>query len=159
MTYLNAQQLAFILDIKKEDARARMCNAWCKAKGIPNDSDNEGPKVAGATWEKKKLIDSYPQAMPVEMLSEQLNLPTLQVMIDDIRNNYLKRPATRKYILADFPEKQIQLAEKAGKQAPYKIAVPPALKSFLNQESLRTIENEWRSRFNEKYAPNPTVFA
>jgi hypothetical protein len=38
MNHLNAQQLAFILDIKKEDARAKMCNAWEKSKGIPKET-------------------------------------------------------------------------------------------------------------------------
>lgn len=146
MNYLNAQQLAFILDIKKEDARARMCNAWCKSKGIPNERDKEGLKVAGATWEKKKLTDQYPQAMPVDMLAEQLNLPTLQSMIDDIVNNFLVRPATRKWILCDYPEKQKENAQKAGKNL-HRLPIPKALKSFLDSKTINEIGNEWSSRF------------
>lgn len=146
MTFLNAQQLAFILDIKKEDARARMCNAWCKAKGIPNEKDREGPKVAGAAWEKKKLKDPYPQAMPVEILSEQLNLPTLQAMMYDIHHNFLKRPATRKWILCDYPEKQKENAQKAGKNL-HRLPIPKGLKSLLSTDTVTEIGSEWSKRY------------
>lgn len=69
MNFLNSQQLAFILEIKKEDARAMMCNAWCKEKQIENKAE----------WNDtgKKIIDPYPTAMPIEFLSKHLILPTL----------------------------------------------------------------------------------
>lgn len=130
MNYLNSQQLAFILDIKKEDARAKMCNAWEKDKGIEKVKTITGPALKGAELDpvKKKIKDDYPLAMPVKMLSEQLNLPSLQSMVDDIVNNYLIRPASKKYILCDYPEKLVLKAKEEGKKPKAKI---PAAKRFI----------------------------
>lgn len=148
MKALNAQQLAFILDIKKEDARARMCNAWCKEKGIPNEKDDGGPKVAGAKRSKsKKIEDPYPLEMEIEVLARQLNIPTLQQMVDDIRENYLTRPATRRYILQLYPEKKILSGEADGKTYPIPVDLPPALKSMLPTETIKTIYNAWINGF------------
>lgn len=59
ITYLNKKQLAFILDINQEDARAKMCSAWAKSKkekqqGIWDPSKNH------------KIDDPYPVAMSIE---------------------------------------------------------------------------------------------
>lgn len=136
MKYLNAQQLAFILDMNKEDARARMCNAWCKSQGIENKS----------YWnEKDKIIDPYPVAMPIEILSKELNLPTLQQAVDDIVN--LVRPAAKKWILCDYPEKKIKAAEKAGKKMPIPVKLPPALLSMLPTDTVEVIKSEWVKRY------------
>lgn len=137
MKFLNAQQLAFILDIKKEDARAKMCHAWCSAKKINNTAFRQGTKI----------IDDYPQAMEVSMLSAELNLPTLQDAVNDITENYLNRPASKKWILCDYPEKQIKKLEDAGKTAPFKVSIPPALKSMLPSSQQEKIKNEWQTRF------------
>jgi hypothetical protein len=136
MKFINAQQLAFVLDIKKEDARAKMCVAWSKSKNIENTAhyDKNG-----------KLKDDYPLAMDIEMLSKELNLPTLQEMVNDIESNYLNRPATRKWILCDYPEKQIKKCEDAGK--PHKVSIPPALKSMLSISDVELIKSEWRNRY------------
>ncbi len=136
MKYLNAQQLAFVLDIKKDDARAKMCNAWCKSKNIPNKAE----RILGG-----KIIDDYPQAMPIEMLSEQLNLPTLQEMVDDIEKNYLVRPASKKYILCDYPEKFLLKSATTG--ADKKIDLPAALKTMLPADVKERIVKEWQTRF------------
>ena len=96
MNFLNKNQLAFILDIKAKDARAKMCHAWAASKGIPNTAIRN---------KKEKIEDNYPDAMPIDLLAEHLNLPTLQSSVDDIQDNYLKRPASKKWILCDFPEK------------------------------------------------------
>lgn len=149
MKSLNAQQLAFILDIKKEDARARMCNAWCKYKGIPNETLKEGHlqigqvAVPGAERPKgsAKVRDPYPNDMEIELLARELNLPNLQQMTDDIHENYLKRPASKRWILCDYPEKQLE------KQTPkHRIKIPPALKSLLSDADIYTIKTEWRNR-------------
>lgn len=148
MKTLNSQQLAFILDIKKEDARARMCNAWCKAHGIPNDKDDEGPKIAKTTRSKgKKIVDPWPQEMLIETLAEQLNLPSLQQMVDDIRENYLVRPATRRWILQQYPEKKILAGEADGKTYPIHVDLPPALKSMLPEVTVKTIYSAWVTGF------------
>lgn len=145
MTYLNSQQLAFILDITKEDARARMCNAWTKEKGISKNFDQS---IKGVTRNKKnKIEDGYPQAMPIDVLSRQLNLPDLQMMVDDIVNNYLTRPGTKRYILFEYPEKKVKKAELEGKKRPYKIDMPPALKSLLPRESQEIIYKRWTENY------------
>lgn len=135
-THLNKQQLAFILDIKAEDARAKMCVAWAKSIGKPNDAYRN---------EKEKIVDTYPVDMSIEILASGLNLPTLQESVNDIENNYLKRPASRKWILQDFPEKGIKLAAEKGKRFNFKI--PPALKSLLNEASIKEIEGYWFKNF------------
>lgn len=139
MKFLNAQQLAFILDIKKEDARAKMCHAWCSAKGIQNQ--------AFRLKDSQRIIDDYPQAMEVVMLAEKLNLPSLQEAVNDITENYLTRPASKKWILCDYPEKQIKKLEDSGKMPPYKVQIPPALKSMLPPSQQERIKEEWKTRF------------
>jgi hypothetical protein len=148
MDFLNSQQLAFILDIKREDARAKMCNAWCKANGI--EKTGQWKVDVKAEWHKgrgKKVKDDYPLAMPVSLLAEHLNIPTLQLMVDDVVKNYLNRPASKKYILCDLPEKLVLKAKEAGKKP--KAAIPPALKSMLPSATQKTIMDEWVKRFKE----------
>jgi hypothetical protein len=142
MKLLNKSQLAFILDIKPEDARAMMCVAWSKAKGIKND----------AVWVgeiRAKVQSDFPTAMPIDMLSEHLNLPTLAQSVDDIENNYLNRPATKKWILFDCPEKQIAAMDRAEKPAPLKI--PSALRSLLSLSVIEEIKKEWTARYPKRY--------
>lgn len=138
MKELDAQQLAFILDIKKGDARAKMCVAWANHRG----EDNK------ATWNHTgtKVDDPYPKTMPIELLAKELNLPTLQRSVDDIVNNYLVRPATRKWILCDYPEQQIRKHEEAGTPKP--VRIPPALRSMLRPEIMQEILKEWQDRHN-----------
>lgn len=146
MTSLNARQLAFLLDIKKEDARAKMCNAWEATHGISKLSDANGfDKTRGANWNDKGKIESqYPDYMPILILQQGLNIPQLQSMVDDIHLNYLNRPASKKYILVDFPEKFIKKCENDGKKFPVKIDIPPALKSMLPDHSIKSIYDYWR---------------
>lgn len=148
MSYLNSQQLAFILDIKKEDARAKMCNAWEKENGIEKKGFFK-ENLAGATRNiRKKIEDPYPQAMLIEMLSRQLNLPGLEQAVIDIHNNYLKRPASRKYILHEYPEKFIKKKYDEGdKNPPFHITLPPALLSLLSNSTVKEIYEEWKKRF------------
>lgn len=139
MTSLNSQQLAFLLDIKKENARARMCNAWEKVNNISRSRSQIKRN------EKKKIVDPYPNDMPIEILATGLNLPTLQQMVDDIEQNYLKRNASKKWILCDFPEKELKKLANDGK--PLRLNIPAALKSMLSSETIGIIESEWAKRF------------
>lgn len=152
MKFLNAQQLAFILSISVQEAREKMVFAHCKSKGIDppakrSKEDFEEPKTP---LEKKKqreymIYSEYPLAMTIELVSEQLNIPTLQQSVDDIEKNYLNRPATKKWILCDLPEKQIKKCTEDGK--PQKISIPAALKSMLPREVKDAITQEWQKRF------------
>jgi len=159
MTELNSQQLAFILDIKKEDARAKMCNAWEKAKGIAKDSDKmKFEKVHGAKWsDKGRIEDQYPATMPIEILAIELNMPSLQIMVDDIVLNYLNRPASKKYILVDFPEKLIKKTEDAGEKFPVRIDIPPALRSMLPEHVKAKIYDYWSGFKTANYQPRFNV--
>jgi hypothetical protein len=140
MNHLNKNQLAFILDIKAEDARAKMCHAWCTHEGIENKAFRN---------EKEKIEDDYPEAMPIEILASQLNLPTLQQSVDDIVNNYLNRPASKKWILCDYPEKEIEKGTKAGKPL-IKLNIPKALRSMVKQDVQKEIKKEWHSRYHKE---------
>lgn len=152
MKYLNSQQLAFILDIKKADARLMMCNAWTRSKGIEKE-DFQGTAIKGVTRKKTKIEDSYPNAMPIEMLSVELNLPNLQQVCDDIENNYLVRSATKRYILWDYPEKEIAKFEREVKPKPWHLNIPPALNSMLKESDREIILKHWK----EKHELNLTI--
>ena len=141
ITSLTKQQLAFILDIKAEEARAKMCVAYCKFKGIENEAVEN---------DKGKIVDKYPVSISIEILSKHLNLPTLQSMVNDIEQSYLMRPASKKWILCDFPETTIRLAEQSGKDYPIKINLPPALRSMLPKETLNTVYESWKNSFLDK---------
>lgn len=150
MKEINAQQLAFILDIKKEDARAKMVRAIEKSKGIELRYD----EVATARRNvKNKIEDNHPQFISISVLSEFGNLPTLQEMINDIQLNYLNRPASKKYILVDYPEKFIKKCEKEGKDFPVKIDIPPALKSMLPDETKKRIYQYWTAFKTADFKP------
>lgn len=138
--FLNKKQLAFILDIKAEEARAKMCVAWAKSIGQENQAtiSRDG---------KKKIEDPYPVAMPIGVLATHLNLPSLQEMVNDIHDNYLKRPGTKKWILCDFPEKKIKSMDVAGDKK--KITVPAALRSLLPSKIVKEIQEEWHKRYPE----------
>lgn len=139
ITSLTKQQLAFLLDIKAEEARAKMCHAWTKSKGIENEA---------FVNDKNKVVDSYPLAMDVGMLSLHLNLPTLQEMVNDVEQNYLNRPASKKWILCDFPEKTMKTAKEAGKKL--RVDIPPALRSMLPVKIQQLIKLEWQKRYSDQ---------
>lgn len=137
MNSLNKSQLAFILDIKSQDARAKMCFAWCRDKRIENKAYYD---------ENEKLIDEYPEVMSIDLLSFHLSIPTLQQSVDDIRENYLNRPASKKWILCDYPEKEIEKGTKAGKPV-IKLNIPKALRSLIKPDVQKKIKSEWMERY------------
>lgn len=92
----------------------------------------------------KKVEDEFPIAMPIEMLSKELCLPDLQMACDDIEKNYLERKATRRWIMWDYPEKQIAAQERSGKTPPYRCNIPPALKSMLPESVQEVVLKHWR---------------
>ncbi len=140
ITTLTKQQLAFILDIKAEEARAKMCVAYAKFKGEENQAEEN---------DNGKIVDPYPLSISIEILSKYLNLPTLQQSVNDIESNFLVRPASKKWILCDFPETTIRLAEQSGKDYPIKINLPPALRSMLPKETLKQVYDSWASAFKD----------
>lgn len=132
---INYKQLAFILDIEPIEAARKIIYCHCKAFGL------------GVPAKYNLIRDYYfkgsewPTELPVETLSKHLNLPDLQLAVVDIRENYLKRQASKKWILMDYPEKELKTKLKD------KIKVPPVLASLLKAEDVQFIESEWKRRF------------
>lgn len=145
MIYLNKKQLAFILDIDPIEARAKMCNAWCRENKIANKAVYQIKKdKKGNDTTKKELIDPYPDAMLIEMLAKQLNLPDLIQAVEDIETGYLKRPAAKKWILCDYPEKKIKAWDSPG--APL-LSIPSGLATMLPAQQAEEIKAEWVKRY------------
>lgn len=134
ITFLNKKQLAFILDINQEDARAKMCHAWAKSK-------KETQKAEWSKLKKHKIEDNYPVAISIEVLATELNIPNLQEMVNEIHDNYLKRQATKKFILFDFPEKELKTKRKD------EVHIPPGLKSLMPDEIIQEIKTQWVKRY------------
>lgn len=146
MKYLNYKQLAFVLGIPPIKALEKIIAIHCGIKNLSTPEVCE--KVSEYLHDRiiqngkeVKLRNSMPEIMDIETLSEKLNLPTLQASVDDICANYLNRPASRKWILCDFPEKE--LVNKTR----FKVKIPPALKSMLPADQVREIEQIWQQRF------------
>jgi hypothetical protein len=140
ITSLTKQQLAFILDIKAEEARAKMCVAYCKFKGIENEAEINS---------KGKVTDPYPQAIDIDILSVHLNLPTLKAMVEDIEKNFLIRPASKKWILCDYPEKKLKALKEAGDKR-LRVTIPSGLKSMLSDKTQQIIKNQWLQRYKSE---------
>jgi hypothetical protein len=133
---LNYKQLAFILDIKPIEALEKIIYVHCKVKGISRPQPQD--KV------KSYLVDGFPEDFDLGSLAVHLNLPSLQQSVEDIRNNFLKRPATKKWILCDYPEKELKT------KAHNRVKIPSALASLLNKKDLEIISEEWSKRFRIK---------
>lgn len=140
MEKLNKSQLAWMLGIRPADARDRMVYAWCKSKGeeVSINYVNE-------------FADGYPDEMDVEFLSKWLNVPNLKQAVDDIHNNYLKRNATRSFIL-NYPLKKINKAlddarKTESRPAHTSVSIPRVLASMLNDEVYNEIVREWTERY------------
>lgn len=135
MTTLNYKQLAFILDIEPIEAARKIIYVHCKMFGL------------GAPARSNLIRDYYykgsewPKEMAIESLSKHLNLPDLQLAVDDIQNNYLTRQASKKWILCDYPEKELKTKLKT------QIKLPPVLASLLKDEDVNFIETEWHKRY------------
>jgi hypothetical protein len=135
MTEISYKQLAFILDIEPIEALEKMIAANCKIghKDLPHKREKVREYLADET---------IPRTMPVDVLASCLNLPDLSTAIEDIRHNYLKRQATKKWILCDYPEKQLVNNPR------HKVRIPPVLASMVDIKTLTEIKKVWNERFN-----------
>jgi hypothetical protein len=140
---LSASQLAFITKERLvSDARKKMIFAWCKEKGLVVPELKK--KFPDKNYEKvqMKKLDVYPDLMEVGILSKHLNLPGLQSACDDIRDNYLKRAATRQWIV-EYPQSEINSKESI----PVKIPIPGTLKSLMSEETIAEVLALWKKRY------------
>jgi hypothetical protein len=132
---ISYKQLAFILDIEPIEAARKIIFVHCKMYGLSVPAKSNLIKdyyFKGSDW---------PKEMAVETLSKHLNLPDLQLAVSDIKENYLKRQGSKKWILLDYPEKELKTKLKD------KITVPPVLASLLKPEDVEFIQSEWSRRF------------
>lgn len=134
---LNYKQLAFILDIKPVEALEKIIAVHCKVSGraLPRSCDTV----------KEYLKNNLPEVLDIGLLAVHLNIPWLQQAVEDIQNNYLIRPTTKKYILCDYPEKQLKSC--SDNNEPLRIPFPKALESLLPTSISDKIREEWRTRF------------
>jgi len=131
---INYKQLAFILDIEPIEAARKIIFVHCKiyGLGVPAKSNLiRDYYFKGSEW---------PTELPVETLSKYLNLPDLPLAVEDIRENYLKRQASKKWILLDYPEKELKTKLKT------QVKIPVVLASLLKPEDVETIKTEWNKR-------------
>lgn len=138
---INYKQLAFILDIEAVHALEKIIFAYCqenkKTPPAPKRITKESPKPYTVTDYKKM---DYPQEISLDVLERHTKL-ILAPVIRDIQENYLTRAASRKWILCDFPEKEMILKPKN------KIKIPSALASLLNPDTVEIIKTEWKKRY------------
>lgn len=135
MKTLTYKQLAFILDIEPIEAVRKIIFVHCKVKGV------EVPKKFNQIKEYYFKDSPWPMELEIDLLATYLNLPDLQRAVDDIHDNYMKRSPTRKYILLDYPEKEIRNKPRD------KIRVPTVLASLLKPEDVDFITSEWSRRY------------
>lgn len=146
MKFLNYKQLAFVLGITPIKALEKIIAIHCSIqnKGTPRVCDKVSEylfDIVIKNGKETKVRNQFPEVMDIETLSEKLNLPCLQSSVDDICTNYLNRPASRKWILCDYPEKELVSKTR------YEVKIPPALKSMLPAEQVKEIEQIWAQRF------------
>lgn len=135
------KQLAFLLDIEAVHAYEKIIFAYClenkKAPPPQKTITKESPKPYTVTDYKRM---NYPQEIALDILERHTKL-TLAPAIRDIQENYLNRAASKKWILCDFPEKEMILKPKN------KIKIPSALASMLPEQTIETIKSEWNKRY------------
>lgn len=131
---LNYKQLAFILDIDAIDALKKIIFVHCKLKNI------DIPKSSNLIRDYINKDSSWPSEMELCQLAEHGNLPQLPFAVAQFKN-YLTNQGTKKYILFDYPEKELKTKLKS------KIKIPPALASLLKEEDVNFIKSEWSKRY------------
>lgn len=151
---LNYKQLAFILDIKPVEALEKIIFVYCKVKGkqLPRSENTvkeylfeDREYLVEGKIKTRSVRNDLPEFLDIGLLALHLNIPTLQQAVQDIQNNYLVRPATKKWILCDYPEKQLKSCSDNDK--PLRIPFPKALESLLPTSISDKIREEWRTRF------------
>lgn len=139
---INYKQLAFILDIEPVKALEKILYTNSKVTGKNFLASCGTVKQYLFTDQgKKKVRNNLPESYDIGLLAIHLNIPLLQQAVDDIRNNFLKRPFTKRWILCDFPEKELRTKDKT------KIKIPDTLASLIREEDIKIIHDEWKKRY------------
>ncbi len=130
MKKIDSKQLAYVLGMTHKKAKVTMLRA-------KNPSANEEQIEVDFTVSDviEMNIDDFEKATGIQ----------LRMAVDDIVNNTLKRAASRKRILQDYPLSKLK-TEKPPKQ----IRLPAELRSMLSDEDLKEIESYWRMNHGGK---------
>lgn len=135
MKVINYKQLAFVLNIEPIEAVRKIIFVHCKLKGLPV------PPCYHIIKDYLGKDSPYPSEFDIDLLAEHLNVPDLRYALDDIQENYMKRQGTKKYILCDFPERELRTKLKSA------VRIPPVLVSILKPEDVEMIQTEWNKRY------------
>lgn len=132
MTKITPQKLAVLLDIKRNQAREKIIVCLERTKG----NDNMALNSEEHDYDKDPSVDC-------EVLSNYMGID-FELILKDIKENYLKKPSTKMYIMA-YPETKLK-PNKMG-VLPRSVSVPAYLKSMLKQTDIDTIVQEWQSKY------------
>lgn len=147
MDKLTHTQFAYIMKMDADAARRAMCHAYAKSKGYTVDPVHNGKK-------RSEFIEEYyPNEFDIDMLSKQLNIPHLQLAVNEVRHNIMKRPATRGHIM-EYPQGLIDkaiekygTAKLLGGEKKIHIHIRPVIKSLVTEEVAQEIITKWRERY------------
>lgn len=114
-TIVNASQLAFLLNEKVSDCKKMITHVYKRESDFVSVHDFE------------KAYNHFP----------------VKIKIESIERDYLKRGATREYIMS-YPQTKINEAKSIVRQ----ICIPKTLKSFLSKEQINEILECWNTRYN-----------
>jgi hypothetical protein len=147
MNKLTHTQFAFIMKLDADAARRMMIHAYAKSKGQTVDPAHNGKKRS------EYVQDYYPKEFDIDMLSKELNIPHLQLAVNEVRHNLMKRPTTRGHIM-EYPQGVIDKAiEEHGlstletREKKISIHIRPVIKSLVTEEVAQDILTRWRERY------------
>lgn len=135
MKHINYKQLAFVLDIEPIEAVRKIIFVHCKV------NNEKTPTLMHTVRDYINKFSPYPAEFDIDLLAHHLNIPGLRYAISDIHENYMKRQGTKKYILCDFPEKELKTKLREH------IKIPSVLASILKPEDVELIKTEWNERY------------
>jgi len=114
-TIVNASQLAFLLNEKVSDCKKMITHVYKRESDFVSVHDFE------------EVYNHFP----------------VKVKIESIERDYLKRGATREYIMS-YPQTKINEAKTVVTQ----VSIPKTLKSFLSKDQIEEILSNWRMRYS-----------
>lgn len=124
--YINASELALLLGVSKQEAAGKI---WiCLNSNEVKVANEKNPEILVDRFEKRHKINLKPY-------------------LEDCWNNYMKRPASRGYVL-NYPYEKIW----HGKDKPYpkKVSLPAALRGLISPDVLEEIRLAWEEKYRHR---------
>jgi len=147
---INAEILAYILDIKKEDANKKI--VCYKERLAGNDELELDPNLIGKKADKKYTDN---ESCDVPGLSKYLNMD-LAFAMKNIHDTFMTSPTTKGFIL-NYPSSKLKPNAKTGRM-PGKISIPKVLRQLLSQEDKELIVRLWQDKYKTYTASNHVKF-